>query len=92
MSIEDRLSRIEQRQEALIAAMHGLTDIQAQTRDLVTELMEWLQQPGSSDLADALKEVAQALKAQDEKLAHMTGLMVKLPAQVARAVTAGEIA
>ncbi len=92
MSIDDRLARLEQRQEALIAAIHGLTDVQAQTRDLVTELMEWLQQPGSSDLADTLKEIARALKAQDGKLATMTGVLVKLPEQVARAFTTGEIA
>ena len=49
MNVKTRLGRIEGRQAALVSAIIGLTDITAQTRDLVTELMKWLQEPLSSD-------------------------------------------
>lgn len=84
--------RLERRQEALISAMHGLTDVTAQTRDLVTELLAWLQQPSSSELPDLLKELTAAVREQGERISTLHGLLVKLPAQVTRAVTTGEIA
>jgi hypothetical protein len=91
MSVENRLARIEARQEALVSSIHGLTDVMAQTRDLVVELMAWLQEPPSSDLSDALKAMAAALTEQSGHLQTIGHVLVKLPAQVARAVSTGEV-
>jgi ABC-type transporter Mla subunit MlaD len=62
MNIEDRLQRLDMRQEALVSAISGLTDVMEQTRDLVVELMAWLQEPPSSELPDAIKAMAQEIK------------------------------
>ena len=91
MTVEARLARIETRQESLVSAIGGLTDVMAQTRDLVTELMAWLQEPPSSDLPDTLKAMANALEAHGQRLHAINGTLGKLPAQVARAVTATEV-
>jgi hypothetical protein len=53
--------------------------------------MAWLQEPPSSDLPDTLKAMAKAIEAHGEKLHTMNGVLVRLPAQVARAVTSGEV-
>lgn len=91
MTVEDRLGRIEARQESLVSAISGLTDVMAQTRDLVTELMAWLQEPPSSDLPDTLKAMTNAIEAHGQTLRTINGALVKLPAQVARAVAASEV-
>jgi hypothetical protein len=89
MTIEDRLARLEKRQKALVSAIHRLTDVQEQTRDLVVELMKWLQEPPSSDLSDLIKALTVAVQRQGEHMQTMTGILVKLPEQVARAVSTG---
>jgi uncharacterized coiled-coil protein SlyX len=91
MAVEDRLARLEARQEALISSIHGLTDVMAQTRDLVTELMAWLQEPPSSDLADTLKALAVAVADQTKAIQAIGDQMIRLPSAVARAVTVGEV-
>jgi len=91
MSVEDELKRLTMRQEALVSAIHGLTDVTAQTRDLVTELMAWLQEPPSTDLSDTLKTLIVAVQQQGAELQTMTGVLIKLPEQVARAAKSGEI-
>lgn len=74
-----------------MSSIHGLTDVMEQTRDLVVELMKWLQEPASSDLADAIKELSAAVKQQSEHIQTMTDILVKVPAQVARTVKTGEV-
>jgi hypothetical protein len=91
MSIEDRLGRLETRQEALVSSVHGLTDVMEQTRDLVVELMKWLQEPPSSELPDLLKALTAAITQQGEHLQTMTGILVKLPEQVVRTMKTGEV-
>jgi len=91
MDADARLARIEARQEALIGAVHGLTDVMEQTRDLVTELMAWLQEPPSSELPDLLKALTEAVGEQGEKITAMHGLLAKLPAQIVRTVAAGDV-
>jgi hypothetical protein len=90
MSMEHRLARLEMRQEALVSAMNGLADIMVQTRDLVGELMLWLQEPPSSDLSDTLKTLAKVIEEQSAQLKAIGGVLIKLPAQVARAARTGE--
>jgi hypothetical protein len=91
MDIEGRIGRLEIRQEALVEAMNGLTDVMEQTRDLVVELMAWLQEPPSSDLSDTLKAMTGAIEEQSGHMQTIGHALVKLPAQVARAVTTGEV-
>jgi ABC-type transporter Mla subunit MlaD len=91
-TVNQKIDRLVQRQEAMIGAIHGLTDVMEQTRDLVTELMAWLQEPPSSELPDLLKALTKAVSDQGEKITAMHGLLVKLPAQVARTLAAGEVA
>jgi hypothetical protein len=91
MDIDQRLGRLESRQEALISAVHGLTDVMEQTRDLVGELMAWLQEPAPSELPDLVKALAGAVQQQGELVLAMNGMLADLPAQVARAVRDGEV-
>ncbi len=91
-TVTQKIDRLAQRQEAMISAIHGLTDVMEQTRDLLTELMAWLQEPPASDLPDLLKALTAAVRDQGEKISTLHGLLVKLPAQVARAVATGEVA
>jgi hypothetical protein len=91
MSIEDEMKRLNMRQEALVSAVSGLTDVLEQTRDLVVELMAWLQEPPSSELPDLIKALTAAVKQQGEHMQTMTGILVKLPEQVARTVSTGEV-
>jgi hypothetical protein len=39
--LETELKRLNTRQEAIVSAMHGLTDIMEQTRDLVTGVVHF---------------------------------------------------
>jgi hypothetical protein len=89
MTVEDRLSRLEMRQEALVSAMNGLTDVMEQTRDLVVELMAWLQEPPSSDLPDTLKAMTEAMELQAGHMQTIGHALLKLPAQVAQEVRSG---
>lgn len=91
MSVETRLQQLYERQEALIEAMHGLTDVVVQVRDLTTELTEWLQSAPPSELPDLIKKILANVKDQNDRLTAMQGQLKKLPADVARAVTTGGV-
>jgi len=62
-TIEERLAKLEERQEALVAAIGELGEIMIQTRSMVAELAAWLQQPPSSDLPEFLSRMAGAVEA-----------------------------
>lgn len=83
-AIEDELKRLNTRQEAMVSAMHGLTDVMQQTRDLVAELMAWLQEPPSSDMADTLKALVQQVQEQNGHLKTIGEVLIELPGRVAR--------
>lgn len=89
--VEDRLQRMEVRQEALVTAISGLTDVMEQTRDLVVELMAWLQAPPSSELPDAIREMAQEISGLANVAVRLADQIDTLPAEVAQAVTASEV-
>lgn len=99
MRIEEQLQRLEMRQEAMIAAIHGLADVIEINRDMIAELMKWLQEPPSSELPDLLQAlIKRTSDMQDQVKAH-GDLVVKLgrrfddlPAAVARAMHTGEVA
>jgi ABC-type transporter Mla subunit MlaD len=90
LTLEQRLERLDARQEHMISAIHNLTDVMAQTRDLVTELAAWLQEPPSSDLGDTLKAILEAVTGQSAQLAVVGQVLDQLPEQVARVMKAGE--
>jgi hypothetical protein len=84
MSDTERLARMERRQEALIAGISGLVDIMQMNTAMLTELMEWLKQPPSSELPDLLQALVATIHEMREEIRV-------LPARVARAVVDGEL-
>jgi ABC-type transporter Mla subunit MlaD len=86
MSEIDRLTRIEQRQEALVGAVSGLTDVVAVTRDMLAELMTWLQKPPSTDLPDLLTALTVTLQSQGELVTALSQRIDALPEQLAQVV------
>src|SRR5262245_16262471 len=62
-TIEERLGKLEERQEALAAAIGELGEIMIQTRTMVAELPAWMQEPPSSDLPELLSRRAGAVEA-----------------------------
>jgi hypothetical protein len=79
MAVDERLIKLEMRQEALIASMRGLLDIQTDIRDMIAELSAWLRQPASTDLPDLIRALITSTNMLRTDIAA-------LPAAVARAV------
>ena len=79
MAVEERLIKLEMRQEALIASMQGLLAIQTDIRDMIAELSAWLRQPASTDLPDLIRALITSTNMLRTDIAA-------LPAAVARAV------
>ena len=79
MAVEERLIKLEMRQEALIASMQGLLAIQTDIRDMMAELSAWLRQPASTDLPDLIRALITSTNMLRTDIAA-------LPAAVARAV------
>jgi hypothetical protein len=79
MAVEERLIKLEMRQEALIASMRGLLDIQTDIRDMIAELSAWLRLPASTDLPDLIRALITSTNMLRTDIAA-------LPAAVARAV------
>jgi len=93
MNVEERLTRLEKRQEALIASIGELADITIQMRSMLGELAAWLKQPPSSDLPDFLLRVAQAVESNTDTVRHTSDTVVALgqkvddlPAELEKAV------
>jgi hypothetical protein len=79
MAVEERLIKLEMRQEALIASMQGLLAIQTDIRDMIAELSAWLRQPASTDLPDLIRALITSTNMLRTDIAA-------LPAAVVRAV------
>ena len=84
MTIEDRVDKLATRQEALIAAMHGLADVVETMRDMQAELIAWIQQPPSTDLADLLQGLAAAVHDNSTVIGELARRIEALPEQLAR--------
>ena len=84
MTIENRVDKLAIRQEALIAAVHGLTDVMETMRDMQAELMAWIQQPPGTDLADLLKGLTAAVHDNSTVLDELARRIEALPEQLAR--------
>ncbi len=81
MAVEERLIKLEMRQEALIASMQGLPAIRTDIRDMIAELSAWLRQPASTDLPDLIRALITSTNMLQTDIEA-------LPAAVARAVVA----
>jgi len=94
-TIEERLAKLEMRQEALVSAIGELSEIMIQTRAMLAELASWLQQPPSSELPEFLTRMAQAVESNSDAV-RTTGESVvsleqrvnTLPSELARVIRA----
>ena len=73
------IRQVGDRQEALISAVDAQTDCIAAVDATLKALLAWMNEPPSTKLEDALREVAAALKSVDD---HIVGI----PEQVATLV------
>ena len=85
-TVEDRLNRLDQRLETLIASMNGLLDIMVQTRTMTAELMTWLQQPPSNELPQYLIRMANAVEANTGQVMELQQQVKALPTDLAKAI------
>ena len=77
MDADGRLARLEERQEILIGAMHGLVDVTEVVRDRLNEIMDWLQQPGSNETIQALDQMLDVLKLHGQLIETMPATIVQ---------------
>jgi hypothetical protein len=84
MRIEDRIDKLAMRQEALIAAIHGLADVVETMRDMQAEFIAWIQQPPSTDMADLLQELAAAVHDNSTVIGELARRIEALPEQLTR--------
>ena len=84
MTIEDRIDKLAMRQEALIAAIHGLADVVEAMRDMQAELIAWIQAPPSTDLADLLTGLTAAVHDNSTVIGELALRIEALPEQLAR--------
>ena len=84
MTIDDRIDKLAMRQEALIAAIHGLADVVETMRDMQAELVAWSQQPPSTDLADLLQGLTAAVHDNSTVIDELARRVEALPEQLTR--------
>jgi hypothetical protein len=80
----------------LIASVGGLAEVIETNQEMLGKLMEWLQQPPSSEMPELLKALTAAVTAlqtltvkHGEEIQHLGALVGRLPAEVAQAVRTG---
>lgn len=88
---DDRLTRIEERQDALIrgvAQMNGT--LAAHTAMLERILLAAAEEPPTDgDLAEALRDMANALSAQEAIMTRLEARLAALPGEIAEALVPG---
>ena len=84
MTTEEKIDKLAMRQEALIASIHGLADVVETMRDMQAELLAWIQQPPSTDLADLLKGLMAAVHDNSTVIGELARRIEALPEQLAR--------
>jgi hypothetical protein len=75
-----------QKIDAIVTSLHVLMDHLERQQLVLGEILHQLQQPPSSELPELLKAVVTAVGTQSEKLETFSGILVRLPAEVARRV------
>jgi hypothetical protein len=78
-TILPQLRQISQRQEAIVMAVNANTDSIRALGELVEQVVAWMNEPPSTDLADAIKAMTGAMRAVEKALGA-------LPQQIADAV------
>ena len=78
-AIDAKLAQLQRRQEAIILAVNANTDSIGILAAKMEEVVAWMNEPPSSDLADTMKAVAVALRAVEIAL-------IAAPGQTADAV------
>ena len=78
-AIDAKLAQLQRRQEAIILAVNANTDSIGILAAKMEEVVAWMNEPPSSDLADTMKAVAVALRAVETAL-------IATPGQIADAV------
>jgi len=84
MTVDEKLDKLAMRQEALIAAIHGLVDVVEAVRDMQAEPIAWIQQPPGTDLPDLLQGLTAAVQGNSEVLGELARRIEALPGQLAR--------
>ena len=84
MTVDEKLDKLALRQEALIAAIHGLVNVVETVRDIQAELIAWIQQPPGTDLPDLLQGLTAAVQGNSEVLGELARRIEALPGQLAR--------
>jgi hypothetical protein len=80
-AILEKLDKVLERQNAIAAGMTTLADVLEGVRDQIGELLEWAQQPPSSELSDLIAGMTNALEA-------LAGEVKAMPDAVAEAIAA----
>jgi hypothetical protein len=78
MTLEERLDRWEQRQEAMIATMSQMIDILLIMQRQQAELVAWLKQPPGTELSDLIRELILANNAQTAAIERNTQVVASL--------------
>ncbi|MHB0668299.1 hypothetical protein [Roseomonas mucosa] len=88
---DDRLARIEERQDALIRGVAQMNEtLAAHTAMLERILLAAAEEPPSGgDLAEALRDMANALSAQEAVMARLEARLAALPGEIAEALVPG---
>jgi len=84
MTTEEKIDKLAMRQEALIASIHGLADVVETMRDMQAELIAWIQQPPSTDLAELLTGLTAAVHDNSTVIDELARRIEALPEQLAR--------
>lgn len=88
---DDRLTRIEERQDALVRGVAQMNEtLAAHTAMLERILLAATEEPPSGgDLAEAIRDMANALSAQEAVMARLEARLAALPGEIAEALVAG---
>lgn len=84
--ILDRIGRIEMRVDCMIRGVDKLAEISEATNDKLDELLEWAQQPPSTELSDTLMRLSIVVSGLNDAIVELGR---QLPGRVAEAVQAG---
>ncbi len=92
MRDDDRLARLEERQEALLRGVTQMNETLAtHTAMLERILVAAAEEPSESDLGEALRRIAEALAAQEAVLDRLNGRLATLPREIAEALVPGAL-
>lgn len=88
---DDRLARLEERQDVLIRGVAQMNEtLAAHTAMLERILLAAAEEPPTGgDLAEALRDMANALSAQEVVMARLEARLAALPGEIAGALASG---